>query len=99
MKMILRSIMSLTLLMLMMAFGAGGQGVVLSPASAGGGTEGQVDARAVYEDSGKVKAVEEKDSGRTRPLSIARTNEEEMKRLKMIFMVIMNLGPQRGPAR
>ena len=87
-------------MLLAIAFGFGGQVFVLSAVSAAGVSAAEVGMRPVKADHVKVKAVEEKDAGQAkRQLPVARTNDEEVKRLKMIFMVIMNLGAHRGPAR
>ena len=89
------------LLVLMMAPGFGGESVAFSnqAAAAGAPREG-LSARPVYEyaTEHQINAVDEKNhSNEKRLLPAGSTNEVEVKRLKLIFLLMMSLGQYRTP--
>ena len=89
------------LLVLIMGPGLGGETVALSKQSrALGVTEERLGARPVHEygTEHQINAVNEKNYGNEkRLLRIGPTNEVEMKRLKLVFLLVMSLGQYRTP--
>jgi len=86
------------LLVLMMAPGLGGESVVFSDQAAAGAPRERPGARPVY-DYGtelQINALDEKNhSHEKRLLAAGRTNEVEVKRLKLMFLLMMSLGQYR----
>jgi hypothetical protein len=84
----------------MMAPGLGGESVGFpkQAAAAGAPREG-LSARPVYEYAEhQINAVDEKNHGNEkRLLPAGPTNEVEVKRLKLIFLLMMSLGQYRTP--
>jgi hypothetical protein len=89
------------LLVLIMGPGLGGETVALSKqARVLGVTEERLGARPVHEygTEHQINAVNEKNYGNEkRLLRIGPTNEVEMKRLKLVFLLVMSLGQYRTP--
>jgi hypothetical protein len=83
------------LLLLMMAPGLNGESVALSnQAAAAGASSERLGARPVYAygTEHQINALDEK-----RLLPAGPTNEVEVKRLKLMFLLMMSLGQHRIP--
>jgi hypothetical protein len=90
------------LLVLMMAPGLGGESAAFSnqaAAAAGAPEEGLgVGPAYEYDTKNQIKALDEKNHGNEKRLLRAdQTNEVEVKRLKLIFLLMMSLGQYRTP--
>ena len=81
------------LLVLMMAPGLGGESVALSNQAAASGVPGKrLGARPVHQ----INALNKKNHGNEkRLLRVGPTNEVEVKRLKLMFLLMMSLGQYR----
>jgi hypothetical protein len=89
------------LLVLTMAPGLGGESpAVLSQAAAAGAPTEQLGARPVYENDTKrqVNALADKNHSNEKILLRAGPdNEADVKRLKLMFLLMMSLGQYRSP--
>ena len=89
------------LLVLMMAPGLGGESVALSNQAAAPGVPGKrLGARPVqtYGTERQIDALNEKNHGNEkRLLRPGPTNEVEMQRLRLMFLLMMSLGQYRTP--
>ena len=90
------------LLVLMMAPGLGGESVAFlnQAAAAAGAPREELGARPVHEygTEHQINALDEKNhSNEKRLLPAGPTNEVEVKRLKLIFLLMMSLGQYRTP--
>jgi hypothetical protein len=89
------------LLVLMMAPGLGWESVALSNQAAASGVTGErLGARPVHEygTEHQINALNEKNHGNEkRLLRAGPTNEVEMKRLKLMLLLMMSLGQYRTP--
>jgi hypothetical protein len=89
------------LLVLTMALGLGGEGpAVLSQAAAGGAPTERLGVRPVYENGTKrqVNALADRNHSNEKTLLRAGpADEAEVKRLKLVFLLMMSLGQYRSP--
>lgn len=94
---------STLLLLLTMAPGLGGDSVAFSNhAPAAGALRVELGAQPVYEygTERQINALDEKNhSNEKRLLPAGLANEVDVKRLKLIFLLMMSLAPYRTPVR
>jgi hypothetical protein len=91
------------LLILMMSLGLGGESISFSNQAAAAGAPGEKPgARFVYEyrPEHQINPLDEKNHRNVRrSLPDGRTNESEVKRLRLMFLLMITLGPYRTPVQ